>query len=78
MKDIFNVFFLNNNNLTSFTNLKLALHVAFTKCLNFILTMNNFSLKATILDPRICLKVKSFIITNLYNKVWDLIIDECY
>jgi hypothetical protein len=69
MKDIFNVFFLNNDNLTSFANLKLALHVAFTKRLNFILTINNFLLKATVLDPRICLKVKSLITTNQYNKV---------
>jgi hypothetical protein len=52
--------------------------IAFTKCLNFILTMNNFSLKVVVLDPRTCLKVKSLIITNLYNEVWDLIIDEYY
>jgi hypothetical protein len=69
MKNIFNIFFLNNDDLTSFTNLKLALYVVFTKHLNFILTINNFLLKATILDLRICLKVKSFIITDLYNKV---------
>jgi hypothetical protein len=78
MKDIFNVFFLNDDDSTSFTNLKLALHVTFTKRLNFILTMNNFSLKIAILDLRTYLKVKKLIIADLYNEVWDLIIDKCY
>jgi hypothetical protein len=78
MKDIFNAFFLNNDDPASLANLKLVLHVAFTKHLNFILTTNNFSLKVAVLDLRICLKVKSLITADLYNEVWDLIIDECY
>jgi hypothetical protein len=78
MKDIFNAFFPNDDDPASLANLKLALHVAFTKRLNFILTTNNFSLKAAVLDPRTCLKVKSLITADLYNEVWDSIIDECY
>jgi hypothetical protein len=69
MKDIFNTFFLNNDNPASFANLKLVLHVAFTKHLNFILTMNNFSLKAAVLDLKTYLKVKSLITADLYNEV---------
>jgi hypothetical protein len=69
MKDIFNAFFLNNDNPTSLINLKLALHVVFIKCLNFILTINNFLLKVAVLDPRTCLKVKNLITIDLYNEV---------
>jgi hypothetical protein len=69
IKDIFNLFFSNNNDSTSFTNLKLTLYIVFTKHLNFILKMNNFLLKIIILNLKICLKVKNLIITNLYNEV---------
>jgi hypothetical protein len=78
IKNIFNAFFLNNDNPASLSNLKLVLYVAFTKHLNFILTTNNFLLKVVILDLKICLKVKSLITANLYNEIWDSIIDECY
>jgi hypothetical protein len=78
MKNIFNIFFSYNDNLASFVNLKLILHIAFTKHLNFILTTNYFLLKAIILDLKTCLKVKNFIITNLYNEVWNFIINKCY
>jgi hypothetical protein len=78
IKDIFNLFFSNNNDSTSFTNLKLTLYIVFTKHLNFILKMNNFLLKIIILNLKICLKVKNLIITNLYNEVWNSFIDKCY
>jgi hypothetical protein len=78
MKDIFNAFFPNDDDPAFLTNLKLVLHVAFTKRLNFILTMNNFLLKVTVLDLKTYLKVKSLITADLYNEVWDSIINECY